>query len=257
MAVAELHEAGKHYLFNTDCVDPDTTLFEQPPSNTVTDQQGRGTVYFKTINSRGQPLSIVIKHYQRGGLVRYFNRQLYLHRHHQHTRVWREFRLLLALKELGLPVPLPLAGLAQMKFPGCYTSAIITQEIKHSATLAEHLQRPQRLSTANTVADTLWHKIGTVLKRFHNASVYHADLNASNILVTDDDDIYLIDFDKGAIKSTPSSTPPTDWRADNLQRLQRSLLKFRNNNDQFNYAEANWRSLMQGYNSETIARTGN
>lgn len=256
MAVAELHQAGKHYLFNTDCVDPDPALFEHPPSNTSTDQQGRGTVYFKKVNSRGQSLSLVIKNYQRGGMVRYVNRQLYLHRNHQHTRVWREFRLLLALKELGQPVPLPIAGLAQMKFPGCYTSVIITQEIKHSVTLADYLQRPQQLSTANTAADTLWHKIGAVIKRLHNASVYHADLNASNILITDNDDIYLIDFDKGAIKSTPSSTPLTDWRADNLQRLQRSLLKFRNNNDRFNYTEPNWRTLMQGYNSETTAHTG-
>jgi 3-deoxy-D-manno-octulosonic acid kinase len=55
--------------------------------------------------------------------------------------------------------------------------------------------------------------------RFHRAGVWHADLNAHNVLVTADG-LYLIDFDRGRMR-----IPSPAWQQANLQRLRRSLLK--------------------------------
>jgi 3-deoxy-D-manno-octulosonic acid kinase len=58
-----------------------------------------------------------------------------------------------------------------------------------------------------------------VIARFHGAGVWHADLNAHNVLVSPAG-IYLIDFDRGRLRA-----PADDWQQANLQRLRRSLVK--------------------------------
>lgn len=62
-------------------------------------------------------------------------------------------------------------------------------------------------------------EVGALVARFHRAGIWHADLNAHNVLVTPDG-LYLIDFDRGRLR-----TPATAWQQANLQRLRRSLLK--------------------------------
>ena len=57
------------------------------------------------------------------------------------------------------------------------------------------------------------------MARFHRAGVWHADLNAHNILVAESQ-LYLIDFDRGERRP-----PDETWRIANLQRLRRSLVK--------------------------------
>ena len=61
---------------------------------------------------------------------------------------------------------------------------------------------------------------GAYLK-FHNVGLCHADLNAYNILIDEDTNMWLIDFDKSKILS-----PGGGWRHDNLKRLKRSLKKY-------------------------------
>jgi 3-deoxy-D-manno-octulosonic acid kinase len=56
--------------------------------------------------------------------------------------------------------------------------------------------------------------------------------------------VHLIDFDKGRIRYLGES-----WKASNLARLQRSLLKFRSLNQHFSFEQANWNTLLDGYNS--------
>ena len=45
---------------------------------------------------------------------------------------------------------------------------------------------------------TQWIAIGRCIRRFHDAGVCHADLNAHNILLTPEQ-VYLIDFDRGDV----------------------------------------------------------
>ena len=93
--------------------------------------------------------------------------------------------------------------------------------------------------------EDVWQTIGACIRRFHDASVYHADLNARNILIDSQSKlVYLIDFDKGCIRHLGES-----WKASNLARLQRSLLKFKSLNQVFYFDQQNWDALLDGYNS--------
>jgi 3-deoxy-D-manno-octulosonic acid kinase len=72
--------------------------------------------------------------------------------------------------------------------------------------------------------------------------VDHADLNAHNILIGDDQ-LWLIDFDRGEIRVTG-----TAWKLANLARLKRSLLKIGAcDHDETALDREVWAPLMRGY----------
>ncbi|HVF34656.1 MAG TPA: lipopolysaccharide kinase InaA family protein, partial [Candidatus Saccharimonadia bacterium] len=61
---------------------------------------------------------------------------------------------------------------------------------------------------------------GDTIRRFHDAGVWHADLNAHNVLRDEAGAFWLLDFDRGWL------APPRErWRRANLARLERSLRK--------------------------------
>lgn len=245
MNVTEYHNAPAHYLLNADLVDNDVvnndlSLFDtMPASGAAHNDNGRGTVYYKSLSTHAGNINVVVKQYRRGGLVRHLNKNLYWHSHYDQSRAWLEFELLVKMTTMGLPVPMPVAGRAEKKFLQWHQATIITREIEQSVTLADCLK--QRAADAGD--HSVWNKVGETIKRFHSASIFHADLNASNILVTQNDEIYLIDFDKG--RYLPASK--TDWKTSNLDRLQRSLLKYQGLNDHFQYSGENWAALIAGY----------
>ena len=83
-------------------------------------------------------------------------------------------------------------------------------------------------STAPTLAECLAagrldgelaEEVGALVARFHRVGIWHADLNAHNVLVAPDG-LYLIDFDRGRLR-----VPAVAWQQANLLRLRRSLLK--------------------------------
>jgi 3-deoxy-D-manno-octulosonic acid kinase len=139
---------------------------------------------------------------------------------------------------MKLPVPTPVAA-SCIKHGIFYRADLITRQINNVVTLADHLLKSE-------CDDAGWRAIGSSIKRFHNASVYHADLNARNILLnTETDQVFLIDFDKGSIRYLGDS-----WKASNLARLQRSLLKFKSLSAVFHFNPDNWNALLDGYNKD-------
>jgi len=153
----------------------------------------------------------VLRHYRRGGMVARLlgDRYLFLGRHR--TRSDREFRLLAELQRRGLPVPLPVAA-RYVRHGLLYSADLITLRIPDAATLAERL-------ADGAFNATLAGRVGELIARFHREGVWHADLNAHNILVSAAG-IYLIDFDRGRLRP-----PSSRWRRANLNRLKRSLVK--------------------------------
>ena len=190
---------------------------------------GRAEARF--FNHQGRDL--VLKQYLRGGMIapllgdRYFGIKV------DHTRSFKEFRLLHQLQVLELPAPIPVAASAQ-RSGLFFRGALVTQEIPNATTLADQL-----MSAA--LDDAAWQNVGRCIRQFHNHDVYHADLNARNILLSDGK-VYLIDFDKGAFRYLGES-----WKASNLSRLKRSLLKFKSLNQTFYFDEGSWKQLLQGY----------
>ncbi len=86
-----------------------------------------------------------------------------------------------------------------------------------------------RIEGVQTLADVLpgansstdpWVAIGKCIRRFHDAGVWHADLNARNILLDAQSGIFLIDFDRA--RFTPGKAVNGK---NNLSRLKRSLEK--------------------------------
>lgn len=189
---------------------------------------GRGASLFLEINS----VDLVLRHYRRGGMVRSISERHYLWLGLERTRAWREFEVLCVLEQLGLPSPKPYA--CQVKHRGMgYTASLITYYLA-GATLAERV-------CAAMLSDEHWYAIGQCIAQFHQAGVDHADLNAHNILL-DDQQVYLIDFDRAVIDSSP-----TRGRFDkNLTRLKRSLNKIGSSGPAF-YNEDCWVALMKGY----------
>ena len=62
--------------------------------------------------------------------------------------------------------------------------------------------------------------------------------------------MFLIDFDRGELRTNPVNTT---WKQANMARLQRSFLKELNKLAQFNYTEKNWHALMDGYQDKNIS----
>jgi len=175
----------------------------------------------------------VLRHYRRGGLVRHFNQDYYFWQGLESTRPWREWRLLSALYKQGLPVPQPVAAQV-LRYGLVYRGDLITRLIPDSHSLAARLQD-------TSIEQLPWNRIGGCIRRFHNAGIYHADLNAHNILINSNDEIFLIDFDRGEQR-----VPGVLWQEANLGRLLRSLRKLAIPS----VAEGHARSmLLHGYNN--------
>lgn len=153
----------------------------------------------------------VLRHYRRGGLVASLMGDRYLWTGADRTRPFMEFRLLAEIARLGLPGPAVVAARC-CRHGLFYTADLITRRIADAQTLAECL-------AAGRLDGELAEEVGALVARFHRAGVWHADLNAHNVLLAPDG-LYLIDFDRGRLR-----TPAMAWQQANLLRLRRSLLK--------------------------------
>jgi len=198
-------------------------------SDESADKPGRGEARFFQCG----PHALVVKHYLRGGWLARFVRDQYYGCDAEVTRAFREWRLLATMREKGLPVPKPVAARVVMKH--CfYRADLVTLQIQDARTLSQYL------SEAGFKQEG-WQAIGECIKRFHRHGVYHADLNASNILINQQQELFVLDFDKGAIKMGDL------WKIDNLDRLKRSLLKYKKKNTDFGFVSSDWAQLMSGY----------
>lgn len=171
---------------------------------------GRGAAWFVS----GDLGRWVLRKYYRGGLPGRFIKNTYLFLGYSQVRSIREYRLLLTMLELGLPVPKPIAA--------CYEPTKLTYT---AALILERLEGVAALSEFHHAEDIpVWQKAGACIREFHDKGVYHADLNCTNILVTDQDhSVYLIDFDRGRLHT--DQRPDAPWKKANLNRLKRSVRK--------------------------------
>jgi len=168
---------------------------------------GRGSVSFITLDG----LELVLRRYLRGGLAARVSRDRYLWLGEARTRAFRELRLLAELAGLGLPVPRPVAARYCRRGLG-YSGELVTQRLPGAASLAARW-------LAGEATDEDWALAGRCIRRFHDAGVRHADLNAHNIMLDGRGGAWLLDFDRGRIER------PGPWREQVLARLARSLEK--------------------------------
>lgn len=230
--IRETHQGSSFYRWNSALlreIDPD--IFSPNPAAGKVNHLGRGAA----VMFHYRDLHLVLRHYQRGGLVRFFNRDLYPFLRRDRTRMWREFDLLQQLRAWQLPVPTPIATRCQRIFFVLCRGDLITQTIPEAHTLAQVLQ-------SQPLAEQQWHALGELLARFHARGVYHADLNANNILLDEAGGFHLLDFDRGELRTTGTS-----WQEANLARLLRSLHKLQGRSAVFHFRPADWAELRRAY----------
>lgn len=192
---------------------------------------GRGAAYF--VRPDEGATAWVLRHSRRGGIIANISDDAYLWLGQSRCRVFREFRLLAELKKLGLPVPEPVAARVY-RHGTTYKGDLITVQVPDARPLADWLM--------DMPLDAVyWQSIGTTIARFHDAGVYHHDLNARNILIGPNGTATLIDFDKSSIRK------PGRWREQNLARLRRSLDKITSQQPALNFSEPDWQALLSGY----------
>nr|WP_196799375.1 MULTISPECIES: 3-deoxy-D-manno-octulosonic acid kinase [unclassified Thioalkalivibrio] len=174
----------------------------------------------------------VLRHYWRGGLMAHVLSDRYLRTGLARSRPLREWRLLCTLHELGLAVPRPVA--ARVEFQGPFWRGdLITELIPHTRTLFDVIKSEED-------SPSTWHSVGRRIAAFHRHGVWHADLNARNILIQRGNNVWLIDWDRGRQN-------PVWSLSGNLKRLARSLEKWPETRER---AREGWTHLLQGYHEE-------
>lgn len=151
---------------------------------------------------------MVARHCRRGGLVRFLLRDRYLG-----NRPRREFEIHRRAWAAGLPVPEPLGVCWERRGLFC-RGALATRALDAVELLDALREDPGRAADFLAAG-------GRAVRRMHEAGIWHADLQARNVLVNGDT-AYLIDFDRGRRLPAPGRHC---WRAMNLYRFRRSLEK--------------------------------
>ena len=240
-SVKIIQQNNSYILYDASIIsNPEQGLFDphwlQQHADVTHNTQGRGAAWLIDY----QQYHWVLRHYKRGGMVARWNKEHYLGWSLNNTRAWKEWRLLSKLFSLGLPVPQAVA--AYVTWPlgrasGFYKAAILLNKINDAKTLAQKIQE-KSLNSAT------WKDIGHCIRSFHDHDVYHADLNANNILFDENGKIYLIDFDRGCIKQDGS------WKNENIKRLHRSLVKLKGIHSNFYFTETDWSELVLAYETK-------
>jgi len=175
----------------------------------------------------------VLRHYARGGLVGKLVRGRYFWQGLERTRAWRELRLLGWMRDQGLPVPKPVAGHA-IRLGIVYEQHLVTERIATAETLQGLLQKAP-------LPKAEWRSLGQSLRRFHDAGVHHADLNASNVMRDAQGQFHLLDFDRGRRQDDRAFVPEV------LARFLRSLHKQQARHPMFHFSEEDWVALLAGH----------
>jgi 3-deoxy-D-manno-octulosonic acid kinase len=180
----------------------------------------------------GSSRSWVWRHNRRGGWCGRIVRDSYVWLGAARTRAFREWRLLQHLHGLGLPVPTPVAAVYERRGL-VYRSDLITGLLPGTVSFGSKLK-------GNAMTPELWRSIGACVRSFHAHGIYHADLNVHNILIGPDDQVYLIDFDRGEVRA------PGSWVEANWSRLRRSIVKVCRSLPPGRFNDDDWTALRHG-----------
>lgn len=209
------------------CCDPD---YWQQQNKVIGSAQGRGTTWFVALDK----MDAALRHYRRGGLFGKIVKDHYIFTGWEKTRSYQEFQLLNTLIEAGVSVPKPIAA-RTIKRTFCYQADLLSQKIPNARDLVSILQE-------QSLSQEIYQKIGNEIRKMHATQVNHTDLNIHNILIDDNDKVWIIDFDKCYQQKG------NDWKQSNWDRLQRSFHK-EVNKRQIKWSESEWNYLLSEHHT--------
>jgi len=186
--VHRTYSFGLDRRFSTTSLDMLVDIFQSASSHGTNMLEGRISPKFSILPEAGP---VVIKAYQRGGLISRINNDRYLKMGQIRSR--REFDFLIASKKAGVRAPLPVAY-ASTGFP-FYKTWLITREIKgHQSFVRICIEDWKK-------ALDLIPEISSAMNRLIKHNIHHVDLHPGNILLDCNNEIYVIDFDKACYGS--------------------------------------------------------
>ena len=131
-----------------------------------------------------------------------------------------------------MKAPAPVAARYEQHGPW-YTADLITLKLPDVVPFSRWLEQPE-------ASREMWNTVGQCIAEFHAAGFCHADLNAHNIQIASDGQVFLLDWDKGTRRA------PGRWRNANLARLHRSCKKI-SSSGHIQFAPGDWEALLAGY----------
>lgn len=213
------------------------SILQSPQGVNLAAGSGRGQAYRVEHNGR----LWVLRHYRRGGWMARLTHDTYPPTPPARSRAMQELVLLRAMHSMGLPVPAPVAAHyqrthAQMGRFSRYRADIAMAWLPNTRNLVQVLR--ERALEAHE-----WMAVGRAIEALHRHQIFHADLNAHNLLLDPQGQVFVVDFDKCERRGG------NDWKTRNLARLKRSLLK-EHNQQALHWQEAeDWPALLNGYDA--------
>jgi 3-deoxy-D-manno-octulosonic acid kinase len=174
---------GSLSLLNHTQLEAMIKIFDEPNDKTEGVLGGRGSIKRLELEGFGP---VIIKYNTRGGLIRLFIERTYIRTGKPCNRI--EFEQLINASRFGVNVPEPVAFATRGSL--FYRGWLVLKEIKNSETLASvSLKDEARIAK-------LLNEIRRQVTILINSGLYHVDLHPGNILVNDNDEIFIIDFHK-------------------------------------------------------------
>ncbi|TNF52938.1 MAG: 3-deoxy-D-manno-octulosonic acid kinase [Burkholderiales bacterium] len=204
---------------------------EQAQAQAIATGSGRGQV----MKVRLHGVHAVLRHYRRGGLMARLSPDRYWGWRIPGSRAMVEYSLLRWMAARGLPVPTPLAARRIGQGPR-YQADMLVEWVPGTRNLAQVLD-------VREVSSAEWSALGRAIRVLHDHQIFHSDLNCHNLLLDDNGEVTVIDFDKCQRR------PGQDWKAANLERLLRSLRKESGRRPGFHWRDEAWPGLIQAYSS--------
>jgi tRNA A-37 threonylcarbamoyl transferase component Bud32 len=186
--------------------------------------EGRGRLLRLPIDETGSEM-MVIRHYEHGGIFRALTKDLFL----GGSRPFRELVITEMAREAGVPTMEVLAAIKRRMLWPFYRGDLISKEIPSSSDLITYFTRRGKSPDRGHPAEKreLIHQAGRLVRKMHEAGIYHFDLHLKNFVVelreVGPRCLHIIDFDRSTVTYPLTSNK---WFA-NLLRLDRSAEKWR------------------------------
>lgn len=169
---------------------------------------GRGVIKFVNLPDLG---AVAVKQYRRGGLLSFVVKERYLSSNPPRPAV--EWETLMQAQELGVNVPTPLGYAIEGSL--FYRAWLFTKEIPKHQSLSEIAQND--LSRLAPLVDNLVSQVCVLIA----SGIRHVDLHPGNVVVSEDNKVYLLDFDK----AEKVDLEKKDLRDQYVWRWRRAVIK--------------------------------
>ena len=162
---------------------------------------GRNYLYAAELETPSGPIAVVVKQFRNQGLRARLSRRL---RGSRATRSWRAAQVVV---EAGVPTPAPILLIESEVLDG--PSFFVSEKIP-DAFEARYFFRALQEGTARQAfpqveAEILVGSVGRMLRRLHDAGIWHRDVSVGNLLVvpgskaSDSPTVYLIDLNRARL----------------------------------------------------------